>query len=158
MEDLDLDKLEGEINQKNAIEDRFRNLTAARKEAEAKAEAEALKTKELETKLAQVEKEKQFLSSFSDSVTKFPGAAEYRDKIQEKFNSGYSLEDAAVAILHAEGKLTPQQTPVVRESPAGGSAINQIQQPQNKTIAGMSKEDMLNALKEAEQKGDISMR
>ncbi len=158
MDDLNLDELEKDINNKNAVEERFRNLANSRNEAQAKAEAETKARQDAEAKLAALEKETQFLNSFSDSLTKFPGAAEYKDKIKEKFSSGYSLEDAAVAILHAEGKLNPQQPVVNRESPAGGSATNQITQPQNKSIQEMGRDDLLNALKEAEARGDISNR
>ena len=150
----ELNKAEEEINNKNAVEERFINLNKGKKEAEAKAEAESKARQEAETKLAQMEKETQFLNSFSDVTAKFPTASEYKDKIKEKVMSGYSVDDATIAILHAEGKLssTPSFGGV-----AGGSAPNQITQPQNKTVKEMTSEERWETLREAERRGDIGM-
>lgn len=158
MDDLNLDELEKDITSKNAVEDRIRTLHAGKKEAEdARTQAET-KAKEAEDKLKVMEKETQFLSSFADSVSKpdFQGATEYKDKIKEKFNSGYSLEDAIITTLHSEGKFTP--SPVIErvENVGGGSASIQITNS-NKTSGQMTQAERLEALKEAEKRGDLYM-
>ena len=158
MDDLNLDELEKDINNKNVVEERIRNLHTGKKEAELRAETEAKARQEAEGKLATMEKETSFLNSFSDINAKFPGATEFKDKIREKVVSGYSVEDATVAILHAEGKLGANPTP---QAPignvAGGSAPNQINTPNIKPVSEMTRDERWGALREAEKRGDISM-
>lgn len=139
---------------KNAVEERMKNLVTGKKEAEAKVEAEAKLRVEAENKLAQMEKDSQFLNSFSDVTAKFPTASEYKDKIREKVMSGYSVDDATISILHAEGKLssTPSQGNI-----AGGSAPNQITQTGQKTVKEMTSNERWDTLREAEKRGDLGM-
>lgn len=160
MDDLNLDELDKDINNKNAVEERIRNLHSGKKEAELKAEAETKARQEAEAKLVQMEKETNFLNSYSDINIKFPGASEYKDKIKEKvMNSGYSVEDATVAVLHAEGKLGSQpvaQAPVGNVT--GGSAPNQITNNPQKAVKEMSRDELWVAVAEAEKRGEISIR
>lgn|SRR3990167_313353 len=153
--ELNLDTIEQDINSKNAVEERVRNSISAKKEAEAKAEASEKARQEAEAKLVSMEKETSFLNSFSDVTAKFPTASEYKDKIKEKVMSGYSVDDATVAILHAEGKLT--SSPVQSGNVAGGSAPNQITNQANKTVKEMSSSERWDTLKEAERRGDIGL-
>lgn len=155
MDELELDNLEKDINNKDAVGDRIRNLHKSKKEAEDKFELAEKARTDAEAKVATMEKETKFLNSFSDSITKYPGATEYKDKIKEKFNSGYSLDDAVVSILVSEGKYTPPTQP--KESAAGGSAPNQITGNPKKTVQEMNKDEKLAALREAEQRGDLSV-
>lgn len=160
MDDLNLDELDKEINNKNVVEERIRNLNSSKKLAEEKADTEAKARADAELRATSAEKERDFFASFSDSVSKFPGASEYKDKIKEKVMSGYSVDDATVSILHAEGKLGGQASsaPTVKnESPAGGSASNQITGTTNKSVGEMSQEERRSALIEAEKRGDISV-
>jgi hypothetical protein len=139
------------VEEKNPLEERMQKLAADKKLAEeAKAQAEA--------RAQQMEKENSFLNSFSDVIVKFPTATEYKDKIKEKVMGGYSVDDATVSILHAEGKLTPQSPAPDAGMIAGGSASNQFTNNGTKPIADMSREEKWAALKEAERKGDLSMR
>jgi hypothetical protein len=155
MDETQLDDIEQEITNKNAVEDRIRNLHKDKKEAEdAKAEAEKAKL-EAEAKLAIMEKETNFLNSFSDSIAKYPSAPEFKDKIKEKVMAGYSVEDATVAILHAEGKLTNPPPP--RENVAGGSAPNQIISSTPKSVKEMTSNERWDALREAEKRGDLGL-
>lgn len=156
MDEQKLDELQADINNKNTVEERFINLNRGKKEAEAKAETLAKEKSEVEAKLAQMEKDTSFLNSFSDVTAKFPSASEYKDKIREKVMTGYSVDDATISILHAEGKLNA--TPVQQGNVAGGSATNQITQSGSKTIKEMSSSERWDALKEAEKKGDIGMQ
>lgn len=156
MDDLNLDDLEKDINNKNAVEERVRNTIAAKKEAEAKAEEAQKKASEALEKVAQMEKETKFLNSFADSATKFPGIGEYKDKIKEKVLSGYTFDDAAVSILVSEGKYTPPEKP--KDIVAGGSASNQITNNAQKSVTEMSKDEKWAALKEEERKGNIGLQ
>ena len=130
-----------EIN-KNAVEKRMQKLANEKNDAEkAKAEAEA--------KSAVTEKERDFYKDFSGSISKYPSANEYQDAIKEKVMSGYTVEDATVSVLAKEGKLgTIQAPPPPRESPAGGSASNQISSGGNKTVSEMSRDEKRQALQD----------
>ena len=69
--------------------------------------------------------------------------------------AGYSVEDATVAILHAEGKLTGSLP--VRENVAGGSAPNQITTSPSKSPKEMTSDERWEALRKAERRGDIGL-
>lgn len=154
-DELNLDDIEKDITNKNAVEDRIRNLHASKKEAELKLETESKARTEAESKLAQMEKDTSFLNSFSDVTAKFPTASEYKDKIREKVNMGYSVDDATVSILVAEGKYTPPAPQ--RENIAGGSAANQITNQPVKKLNELTSTERWDMLKEAEKRGDIGL-
>lgn len=140
---------------KNAVEERMKNLVGSKKEAEAKAETESKARQEAEAKATTLEKENSFLNSFSDVTAKFPTASEYKEKIKEKVMSGYSVDDATVSVLVSEGKYIAPKAPI--ENVAGGSATNQITQPSNKTVKEMSSGERWDTLKEAERRGDLGL-
>lgn len=148
-EELDL----GEINRTDKriqdLSSKVRETSTERDEANAKVETEAA------ARIA-AEKERDFYASFSDTVTKFPAASEYKDKIKEKVMAGYTAEDATVAVLNAENKLVPQAPPP--PSPAGGgSAVNQLPTGGIKSVSEMSRDERRQALIDAEKRGDISL-
>lgn len=146
-----------EITSKNAVEERMKNLSKAKIEAENKATEEAKARAEAESRVQIAEKERDFFASFSDSISKYPNANEHKDAIKEKVMSGYTVEDATVSVLAKEGKLgTVQAPPPPRQSPAGGSASNQIQSGGNRQIADMSREEKRQAILDAVDRGDIS--
>lgn len=156
MEETEIIKIEEEITNNNAVEERVRNTIKAKKDAEAKAETETKLRIEAEAKLATMEKDTSFLNTFTDITAKFPTASEFKDKIKEKVNAGYSVDDATVAVLVAEGKYT---APVVRnENISGGSASNQITNQGTKTVGEMSSNERWDALREEEKKGNIGMQ
>ena len=159
--DLDLDELDRDINNTNKVEERIRNLTKREKAAlKEKEEAEA-RAQALEAEKANLEKEKDFLSSFTDVQTKFPGAAEHKDAIWEKVQSGYTVEDAALVVAEANKSEEPEaeeKAPAKPESPAGGSATTVPTAIGEKSIDEMTRDEKLAALKEAEQKGELSTR
>jgi hypothetical protein len=126
-------------------------LTAKERDDLAKAKAE------LESEKETITKERDFYAGFADSVSKYPGAAEYKDAIKEKVLLGYDPEDATIAVLAKEGKYTPQ-TPVEElESPAGGSAANQMNLKGDKSPSEMTREELREALVEAEKKGELRL-
>lgn len=156
--DIDLDLIDTEINNKNAIEERIKSLSGKVKTAAEERDAAKALAEETGTKLATAEKEIAFFSSFSDSLAKYPNASAYKDAIKEKVMSGYSVDDATVAVLAREGQLqghAPQTyTP---PSPAGGSATNLPMGGGAKALHEMNKSDKRQALIDAEKRGDISM-
>ena len=115
--------------------------------------------KELEAEKENAIKERDFYKGFSaiSSRPEYQSASEYQEKILEKVNSGYDVEDATIAILAREGKYQPPAPEVETESPAGGSAVNQVNLKADKAPGEMNKEELRAALVEAEKKGELSI-
>lgn len=159
MDDLNLDEIEKDINNKNTVEERVRNLHAGKKEAETKFEAESKARQEAEAKIATLEKESTFLNSFSDSIAKYPTATQFKDEIKNKVMSGYSVEDATVAILHSKGQLGTAQSVAQTiervENSMGGSAPTQLANNAPKSAGQMTQAERLEGLREAEKRGDL---
>lgn len=91
---------------------------------------------ESNTKIANLEKENAFNSGFADMLGTHSAAKDHKDEIKTKVLSGYSVEDATLAVLAKAGKLsaTPTATPQV----AGGSAATAIPQNGQKSPQEMS--------------------
>jgi hypothetical protein len=150
---LDLDNLEVQAEEKLKVKNRFEKLSEKviltskeKDEALAKAKVEA------EARL-NAEKERDFYKDFSANVSKYPNASEYQDKILEKVRVGYSTEDAMVAVLAKEGKLTSE--PIQPPSPQveGGSAS--MSMSGDKSLSDMTAAEKLAALTEADKAGDL---
>lgn len=152
--EFDLEELDKNIQSENAVEQRIRTLSGKTKEAYEARDASDKAKAEAEERAVTAEKERDFLASFSDSTAKYPGANEYRDAIKEKVMAGYSVEDATVAVLAHEGKFSPE--PAEKESPLGGSAINQPDLG-GKATGEMTRDEMREALMDAEKRGDLSV-
>ncbi len=102
------------------------------------------------------DKERDFYKGFSGVATKYPAAAEFQDKILEKVNAGYDVEDATVSVLNKEGKLTAPP-PAPPGPAAGGSAAVNLPEGGVKSPREMSQTERRNALLDAEKRGDISV-
>lgn len=153
--DLDLDNIHEQAEQKEKVKNRFSQLSEKviitskeRDEANAKLQAEA----EARTN---AEKERDFYKGFSTSISKYPHASEYQDKILEKVKSGYDVEDAMVAVLAKEGRLNMSSAPVQQPigQVEGGSAPTITEG--SKTLQDMSPEEKFAALVEAEKTGGL---
>lgn len=158
--ELDLEQLDANINNQNKVEKRIKDLS--QKVELTSQERDELKrlNEEKDVQLASKEKEIEFLSSFSQVSAKFPGAAEHRDSIKEKVLKGYSVEDATLSVLNAEGKLgaaIPATPPPSAAEVAGGSAVTQMQGATNKSLQEMTREEKRSQLEEAVARGDISL-
>ena len=140
--------------QENKVEKRIKDLSnkvkLTSKERDELAEAKKLSDAEL----GNAKKEVEFYSAFSDTTDKYPNAKEFKDKIKEKVLAGYSVEDAAVAVLAKEGKLT---APRVIDNPAGGSATNLPGNTGSKPLQDMSREEKRDEVLKAMDRGDISL-
>lgn len=150
---LDLDNLESNAEEKLKVKNRFEKLSEKviltskeRDEATAKAKAEE------EARLT-AEKERDFYKDFSTSLSKYPTASEFQDKIWEKVKSGYSTEDATVAVLAKEGKLGVETTPETQPIVEGGSSPTIVEG--NKTLDTMTTEEKFNALQELDKGGNL---
>ena len=101
---LDLDQIEINEEKKLQVKDRFAKLSE-------KMTLTAREKEEAEARL-QAEKERDFFRDFSQVSSKYPKATEYQAQILEKVDSGYTTEDATLAILAKEGKLQTTMEPV----------------------------------------------
>lgn len=160
-EELDLELEEDGAGQEKKLHPIDKRLAKALsdKEEATKEREKILKEKEkVETEKAALQKEVEFHKTFSTLASKYKNASEFQDKIREKFNAGYELEDATISILAKEGQLImPEAPPPPKENPAGGSAANQIKSGEPKSISAMSQEEKLKALTEAEKRGDLGL-
>ena len=154
-EQLDLDLEEDQDQQEvNKVEKRIKNLSEKVKLTSQERDEFAKDKQQLEQDKANLEKEAGFFKNFNTLVTKYPGSAEFQDRIKEKVMAGYEVEDATVAVLAREGKLgSASETQVSRENPAGGSASNTIRGDSEKAITEMTREEKRAAL--GEREGDL---
>lgn len=154
--EFDLDKLEEDINIKNKVEKRFRDLSEKVKVTAEERDALLKAKQELEMERDNISKERDFYSKFSDSTAKYTGAHEYKEKILEKVRAGYDVEDATVAVLAREGKLNAQVAQVAeRDTVAGGSATTAMKGDANKSLSEMTKEEKRQALLESSSSGEL---
>lgn len=154
--DLDIEDSAPQITRDNkrieTLSSKVRETAAERDAAKASAEA-------AEAAKVAAEKETAFYKDFSSQAGRYPAAAEFQDAIKEKVLAGYSVEDATVAVLNREGKLTaPAVPPPPLPGPAaGGSASFTPTAPGDKSVAEMTRDEKRTALLEAEKRGDISL-
>ncbi len=129
---LDLDNIESNVENKLKVKNRIEQLSE-KVILTSKERDELVKTKGiLEGEKTSLTKQIDFYKSFSTISSKHPEAINYQDQILEKVNKGYDPEDAALAILAKEGKLTNQtQAPVQQTDVAGGSAQTILQGNKN---------------------------
>lgn len=161
-EELDLDlndfgQSEEDIRNKG-VEKRIKSLSEKVRQTSEERD-ELVKAKEqAEQEKSGAIKERDFYASFADSTAKYPEANAFKDSIKEKVMSGYTVEDATVAVLAKEGKLQNYTPPVANETVAGGSAVNQPLQGGTKPMGEMTRDEKRAALLEAVERGDISVQ
>lgn len=103
--------------------------------------------KERDTKIAELERENSFSNSFADILSSHPAAKDHKEEIKAKVLSGYSTEDAALAILAKAGKLGSVQAQ--SQQIAGGSASTVISQTGEKSPSDMTQAERRDALAKA---------
>lgn len=99
-------------------------------------------------------REVNFYKDFSGVTTKYSNAGQFTDAIKTKVLAGYTVEDATVSVLAANGQLTTPSPE--RQSAAGGSSTTSISQGGKKEIKDMNRDEKLAELHEMEKRGDIS--
>lgn len=116
------------------------------------------KAQQLETEKAAALKDAEFYKNFSTASSKYPGANEYQDKIREKAALGLDVEEATMLVMAKEGKyVVPPPMPVPKQSPAGGSAVVNLKNGDQKPVSEMTQDERRAQLMEAERRGDISI-
>lgn len=151
--DLDLEPNEEHINR---TQNRIQNLSSKVRQQAEETATERKAREEAEARAVNAEKRAEFLEAFNGVSAKFPAASEHRDAIQEKVMAGYSVEDAAVSVLNAEGKLTPStETPMQTQETFGGSATTPPIQGETKSAAEMTQEERRALLIEADKRGEV---
>lgn len=105
-------------------------------------DAEKAARESLEAKVVEAERKAAFSDGFSDILSENPAAKDFKADIQAKVMSGYTVEDAAFAVLGKAGKLGPQVAPTPSASEvAGGSATVTAPQNGDKPISDMSQSE-----------------
>lgn len=129
-------------NQGGRADNRFKDLSdKVRTTADERDKAQKAREK-AEAEKEAAKKEVEFYKNFSTISSKYQGAADYQDKILEKVNAGYDMEDATISILAKEGKFqAPPPPQIERESPAGGSATTAMSNQGEKTLGEMSRDE-----------------
>lgn len=144
---LDLDNIEQDAARKLDIKNRYQKLsekviTTSKERDEANAKVQTSEQGRLAA-----EKQVEFYKGFSQISSKHPEAINFQDQILERVNRGYDPEEAALAILAKEGKLTNQTQPVVVQpitDVAGGSSPTII--PGNKSLNDMNSDEKFGML------------
>lgn len=154
MEDeLELD-LSSEEEEKLQAKNRFQKLSEKVKTTAHEKDEALANVKTADEARLKAEKERDFFKGFSQVSSKYPDATAYQDKILEKVNSGYTVEDAALVVLNSEGKLGGSVQPIAtRDNIAGGSASTSVSDTGEKDPGHMTREEMRNALLGAEKDG-----
>lgn len=139
----------------NRTEERIKDLSSKARDAySAKDAAEAKAQAEVDAR-ATAEKERDFYKDFSGLTNKYQSASEYQEQILEKVKAGYTVEDATVSVLNAEGKLSTQSPIVAPPSAAGGSASTIIPNGE-KTVQDMTQAERREALLAANESGELA--
>lgn len=151
----ELDELNLEIPE-NRAEKRIENLSNKVKTFAQERDDAMAKAKEAEAAKLNLEKERDFFASFSDAAVKFPAASEYKDAIKEKVMAGYTVEDATVAVLNAQGKLAPQAPAELPLQPiAGGSAATALPMDGGRPLSEMSRAEMFAELSDPSRQAEL---
>lgn len=143
----------------NKFQKRITSLSSKVKQTADERDAFDRKAQEADAGRAAAEKERDFYAGFSGLYAKYPNAAEFTDKIKEKVMAGYTVEDATVSILNAEGKLVaaPPAPPPPPPPAGGGSAGINLPDGGQKELGDMTRDEKRAALMEAERRGDIRL-
>lgn len=155
--ELDLDTQESTEEIISRKDKRLKSLADNVKETREELAKEAEAKKLAEEATVKAEKERDFYKGFNQVATKYQGANEYQDKIWEKVQSGYEVEDATISILAREGKYNQPEPKVERESAAGGSASTTMKGGESKSPAEMTQAERAAALRELEAKGEFRL-
>lgn len=151
--DLDLaDSASEEQEQISKAEKRIKSLSEKVKLTSQERDELASAKEKVEAEKAQALKDVDFFKNFNTLTSKYPGSSEFQDKIKEKFNQGYELEDATISELVKAGRFTPPTPEVARkESPAGGSASNTVRSGGEKPLSEMTQAERRKLLEDSLQ-------
>jgi len=156
-EELDLELDTSQEESINKVEKRIKSLSEKVKlTSEERDELKGLNDS-LTAEKHSLSKERDFYKGFNQVSAKYPGANEYQDKILEKVNAGYEVEDATISILAKEGKFSPVVPVVEKETAAGGSASTALKGGEGKSPEEMTQAEREATLKDYEAKGELKL-
>ena len=156
--ELNLDEIENETEQKLKVKNRFEKLSEKVILTQKEKDELAQSNETLKQEKGAIERERDFFKDFSATTSKYPNAPEFQDAIKERVLKGYTVEDATVSVLNAEGKLTPPITPAPTAGEvAGGSATTHLDAGGEKQVKDMSRDELRKALLDAQERGDIGL-
>lgn len=157
MDELELD-LEGSEDI-NKTELRIKNLSSKVRDTSAERDAAKTAAEAAEARATAAEKKVEFLGSFTDISLKpeYQGASEYRDAIEEKVLNGYTIEDATVSVLNANGRLQPQvqQQDTRPITAGGGSAATVLTDTGTKPVSEMTQAERREALLDPDRQAEL---
>ena len=156
-EELDLEQLDTEIDKENKVEKRIKDLSEKVRLTSEERDEQKHRLEESVKKIADLEKENVFNTGFVDILANHSAAKDHKDEIKAKVLAGYSVEDAAFAVLGKAGKLGQPITAPKIENPAGGSAVNQPITGGEKKINELTRDEKRTRLLDLEARGDISI-
>jgi hypothetical protein len=139
----------------NKTELRIKNLSSKVRETSTERDEAKKSAEEAEARALAAEKKVEFLGSFTDISAKYHGASEYRDAIETKVQAGYSVEDATVSVLNAEGKLTQPQSDPQPITAGGGSAATILTDTSQRSVGEMTQAERREALLNPEIQGEL---
>lgn len=103
----------------NPAEDRIKQLSnKVETTAKERDDEKALRAQD-QQRIAELERENSFSTNYADMLSTYPSAKDHKDDIKGKVMSGYTVEDATLAVLGKAGKLGSAPPP---PRVAGGSA------------------------------------
>lgn len=143
-------------SQGNKVEKRIKQLSNKVKLTSQERDEFAKANEKLKAERDSLKKDSEFTSSFSENPH-YQVAKDHKDEIKKKVSSGYSVEDAIVAVLAKEGKLDAIKAVKAPENPAGGSATNLPSTGDQKALVDMTREEKRAEVLKAMDKGDISL-
>jgi len=151
---LELDTVQTNVEDRLKVKNRFEKLSekvilTSKEKDEAVAKAAAS-----DEARAKAERDLNFYKGFSANVSKYPQASAYQDQIKERVDKGYDAEEAILAVLAKEGKLTPPPAPTNHTQVEGGSAPTLTEG--SKSIKDMNSDEKLAALKSADSAGMLA--
>lgn len=148
----EITKSADQIEKENQISESEKRIKALSEKVRLTSEERDEKVKlveERDHKIAELERENAFNSGFAEVLGIHSAAKDHKDEIKEKVLKGYSVEDAALAVLGKAGKLGNTPPPPPPENPAGGSASTVMPKTGDKPLAEMTKEDKRAILEKA---------
>lgn len=152
---LDLEQIEKDVEQTNRVEKRIKDLSdKVRLTSEERDELKKL-SEEKDGKIANLSRENEFLGEFSDTLSKYPKASQFKDEIKEKVMKGYSVEDATISTLASKGEFASPKKVEVAATIGGSAAVSQLPDNGQKSPNQMSRDEKRAALLEAEARGEI---
>lgn len=150
----ELDDIQENVERKSKIKNRFQQLTEKLSVTTKEKEENLAKVKLAEEAKTKAERDLNFYKGFSTNLAKYPQAASYQEQIKERVDKGYDAEEAILAVLAKDGKLTASTPTQPTTQVEGGSAPTTF--PGEKSLRDMTPDEKLQGLMAADKEGVLS--